>query len=1473
MTVRRTRLLRRLALAPVLAVLALHWGGASAGAATLPPGFQESTVFSGLTNPTAVRFSADGRVFVAEKSGLIKVFDNLTDPTPTVFADLSTNVHNFWDRGLLGFALDPGFPATPYVYVLYAHDAAIGGIAPRWGTPGVLSDPCPTPPGATADGCVVSGRLSRLQAAGNTMTGTEQVLIEDWCQQYPSHSVGSLAFGADGALYVSGGDGASFNFADWGQDGSPLNPCGDPPGGPGSTLAPPTAEGGALRSQDLRTSSDPTSLDGALLRVDPATGQGMPDNPLAFSSDPNARRIVAHGFRNPFRIGIRPRTSEVWVGDVGWNTWEELDRVDPAGPVDNFGWPCYEGAGRQSGYDGANLNICENLYAAGAGAVATPYYAWNHSATVVPGETCPTGGSSAAGTAFYDGGNYPGYAGALFFADYSRDCIWAMRAGANGLPDPALRLTFAAGAANPVDVQTGPEGDIFYADFDGGTVRRIRYFSANRPPVAVATANPSAGAAPLTVTFNGTGSSDPDAGDTISFAWDLDEDGLFDDATMAQPTRTYNAAGSYIARLRVTDAAGASAVSAPLTITVGNTAPSATIAAPTAGTTWRVGDVIAFSGSATDPEQGTLPASALSWELVLHHCPSNCHQHTIQSFSGVAGGSFVAPDHEYPSHLELRLTATDAGGLTDVESIELDPQTVNLTFASSPAGLQLVVGSSAGTAPVTRTVIVGSANSISAVSPQTVGPTSYSFSSWSDGGAQTHTITAPATPTTYTAIFTAAPAPSSLVAAYSFDAGSGTTLADVSGRGHVGTIAGAVWSTAGHNGGALSFDGVNDMVTVADTAALDLTNAMTLEAWVRPSTTNRWRTVALKEQSGALVYSLYSNNSGQRASTNLWLGSGELEARSAASLPTNAWTHLAATYDGAVIRLYVNGTLSGSTAATGSMPASTGAFRIGGNTVWDEYFGGLVDDLRLYNRALSAAEVQADMATPVGPPPPTDSEPPGAPGSLTATGGINSVALSWIAAGDNVGVVRYNVHRSTTNGFTPSAANRIAQPTGTGHTDSGLAPGTYYYRVTAEDAAGNVGAASNQATGVVTGDVTPPGAPGTLQATGSLGSASLSWGAASDNVGVVRYNVHRSTVAGFIPGPSNRIAQPTGTTYADLVAAGTYFYRVTAEDAAGNVGAPSNEAVATVTSDTTGPTVAVTAPATGATVSGTVTVTANASDNVGVTSVQFTLDGAALGPADTSAPYSTSWVTTTATPGQHVLRAVASDAAGNQTMSTAVTVTVDNSVPPPPTGLVAAWSFNAGAGTTAADATGKGHTGTISGAAWSAAGKNGGALSFDGINDWVTVADANDLDLTNGMTLSAWVRPSGAGADWQTVVLKESPGFMVYALYADTDTNRPSGHVVIGGDLDVRGTAQLAANTWTHLAATFDGANLRLYVNGALVATRAVAGSMSASTGVLRIGGNATWGEWFGGLVDDVRVYNRALSQTEIQFDQATPVA
>jgi glucose/arabinose dehydrogenase len=729
-----------------------------ARAATLPSGFQESVIFTGLVNPTVVRFASDGRVFVAEKRGVIKVFDSLTDTTPTVFADLNVNVYNFWDRGLLGMALAPNFPFDPSVYVLYTYDHELGSTAPapRWGTPGVYSDPCPTPPGATADGCVVSGRLSRLQAAGNTMTGSEQVLIEDWCQQYPSHSIGSLEFGPDGALYASGGDGASFNFVDYGQDGMPLNPCGDPPGAVGATLSPPTAEGGALRSQDLRTGGDPVTLDGSIIRVDPANGSGMPGNPLASNPDPNARRIIAYGMRNPFRFTFRPETPELWAGDVGWGEWEEINRIPNAtdGVMENFGWPCYEGPARQGGYDGANLNLCESLYAS-PGAHTPPYHAYHHNNRVVANETCPTGSSSIAGLEFefYTGTRYPAqYDGALFFADYSRDCIWAMFKGVDGHPSPGQIQTFAAGAANPVFLEEGPNGDLFYVDFDGGTIRRIQYFAANQPPTAVANAAPTIGNAPLTVNFDGTGSTDPD-GDPLTYAWDLDGDGAYDDSTAARASYTYNADGTYSPALRVTDSRGGSDISDPLTITVGNTAPTATISAPVAGTTWRVGDVISFSGSATDAQDGSLPAAALKWDLILHHCPSNCHTHPLQSFDGVAGGTLTAPDHEYPSHLELRLTATDSGGLTDTETRQLDPRTVLLTLQSNPGGLQLAFNGTTERAAFSRKVIVGSQNTISALSPQRKGKTNYNFVSWSDGGAQTHTITAPATATTYTARF------------------------------------------------------------------------------------------------------------------------------------------------------------------------------------------------------------------------------------------------------------------------------------------------------------------------------------------------------------------------------------------------------------------------------------------------------------------------------------------------------------------------------------------------------------------------------------------------------------------------------------------------------------------------------------------------------------------------------------------------
>ncbi|HEU4893462.1 MAG TPA: PQQ-dependent sugar dehydrogenase, partial [Vicinamibacterales bacterium] len=743
------------ALSVILALFAPAGGNRAAviAASTLPPGFVDDVVFSGLSNPTAIRFSPDGRVFVAEKSGIIKVFDNLSDPTASVFADLRTNVYNYWDRGLLALALDPEFPAKPYIYIVYTFDGPVGGTAPTWGMPGVTSDGCPDPPGGTVLGCVASGRVSRLEAAGNVMkTGSETILVHDWFQQFPSHSIGSLAFGRDGALYVSGGDGASWQFADYGQE---ENPAGDPPVPTGGLQTPPTAEGGALRSQDLTTPADPTGLNGTVIRIDPSSGAALPDNPLSSNSDVNARRIIAYGFRNPFRMAFRPGTSELWVGDVGWRTWEEINVIaNPlSAPVRNFGWPCYEGNARQPGWDAADLTMCEALYAR-TGAVTAAHYAYKQGSAVVAGETCPNTSASTSGLAFYTGPSYPvKFAGGLFFADYSRNCIWVMLPGADGVPDPARREPFVQNAASPVDLQIGPGDDLYYVDFNGGTIHRIRY-SEGSGPEAVVRALPTFGSVPLTVSFDGSASFDPD-GTPLSYTWDLNGDGTFGDATIAQPSYTYGVAGTYRATLRVTDGGGLSNT-ASIEIRAGDTPPVPVIDGPSSALTWRVGQSLAFSGHATDEQQGTLPAAALTWWLIMNHCSdaSSCHRHPIQEFEGVTSGTFVAPDHDYPSYLTLELIATDAGGLQSVVSRRLDPQTVTVTLQTTPGGLELGFNSETITAPGSRTLIAGSALTLSAPSPQTLAGTTYDFVSWSDSGAPTH-VAAAATSTTYLATFRA----------------------------------------------------------------------------------------------------------------------------------------------------------------------------------------------------------------------------------------------------------------------------------------------------------------------------------------------------------------------------------------------------------------------------------------------------------------------------------------------------------------------------------------------------------------------------------------------------------------------------------------------------------------------------------------------------------------------------------------------
>lgn len=748
--------------------------------------FQDQIVFQGLNKPTNIEFApaaGDGRVFVAEKDGLIRVFDSLAATKSKIVADLREKVHSQWDRGLIGLAISPAFPATPEIYVAYTY-----GVPLKAGQPEQDDDCSGTGGRGTANNgkCVVSARLSRLTLNSANVMTSETVLIEDWCQQYPSHSIGDIKFGDDGYLYVSGGDGASFGPTDYGQlpGYGTVNLCEDPPGG---AMTPPAAEGGSLRSQDVRTLADPTSLDGAVLRLDPLTGDAAPGNPLnnaavaasrprvhtsggttavaAAAPDANARRIIAYGLRNPYHFTFRPGTNELWIGDVGAGgpeAWEEINRVvNPTAALTNFGWPCYAGPGINAAFGDVDLNLCESLYT-GSGQTS-PYYTYKHKDDIVPNEGCGTGGDSITGLAFYppSGGDYPSrYRGALFFTDYSRGCIWAMKPDTvGGLPSPGNIELFAKDITGPSDLAFSPDGELYFTDLGGGTIRRIRYYPANQAPVPSIAASAVSGGAPLTVEFDGSNSGDADPSDQgrLTYEWDFQDDGTVD-ARTAKASFTYTQVGTYTARLTVKDTLAA-AGTATVSIHAGLDVPTATMDTPVTGLTWAVDQTVAFSGHATDPEDGALGPTQLNWTLWLYHCATltSCHKHYSGEWQG-ASGTFKAPDHEYPSYVELELNAVDADGNHSVVVRRLYPKTVNLTFVSVRPGVLLTVGGITQAAPFTRTVIQGSSVSISAASSQLIrGPwhmTTINFSHWSDGLSRTDVITAPTAAKSYKATYT-----------------------------------------------------------------------------------------------------------------------------------------------------------------------------------------------------------------------------------------------------------------------------------------------------------------------------------------------------------------------------------------------------------------------------------------------------------------------------------------------------------------------------------------------------------------------------------------------------------------------------------------------------------------------------------------------------------------------------------------------
>src|SRR5262249_15307549 len=327
-----------------------------------------------------------------------------------------------------------------------------------------------------------------------------------------------------------------------------------------------------------------------------------------------------------------------------------------------------------------------------------------------------------------------------------------------------------------------------------------------------------------------------------------------------------------------------------------------------------------------------------------------------------------------------------------------------------------------------------------------------------------------------------------------------------------------------------------------------------------------------------------------------------------------------------------------------------------------------------------------------------------------------------------------------------------------------------------------------------------------------------------------------------------------------------------ATDAAGNLSPYTNVASATTTAvDTQPPTQPGTLTATAVGSAQVNLAWGAATDNIGVTNylIERCQGATCLSFAQVATSTTTTFNNTGLTAGtSYSYRVRATDAAGNLGPYTNVATAITSQGPV--SGLVAAYAFNEGSGTTVADASGNGNTGTISGATWTATGKYASALSFSGTSATVNIPDSAVLHLGSAMTLEAWVDPTTVSSAWRDVIYKANDA---YYLEATSTSGIPAGGGTFGGaGATVYGTSAITANVWTHLAVTYDGATLRFYVNGVMVGSQAKTGAMPASTTQLQIGGDSLFGQYFSGSIDEVRIYNTTLAATDIQSDMNTPV-
>src|SRR6476620_5849981 len=549
-------------------------------------------------------------------------------------------------------------------------------------------------------------RVSRFVLSGTSVSG-ETVLVDNMPSPNGNHNAGGLLFGKDGYLYISIGDGGC-------QIRRP-DLCGASNGNARVTNR---LQGKVLRvtRDGVAPSSNPFYSSGGTCRVNGSTSSGL-----------HCKETYGWGFRNPFRIALDPNAAgtKIYVNDVGQGMWEEIDQLS-AGK--DYGW-----------------NFCEGTHATGTSSTCgfadtNPIFEYGHG-------SC----NSITGGAFIPNGSWPStYDDAYFFADYTCGTIWTLKGG--------TRTVFASGLGAVTELEFGPYNSnvaLYYADYGASQVRRIAYTAANnRAPVAKMTASPTYGAVPLTVAFDARQSSDPD-GDALTYRWDF---GDGSSSTQSSFSKTDQKAGKYRATLTVSDGRGGIDTDS-VTIQAGNTRPDAEITSPTASTEFSVGQTITLTGVGTDAEDGTIPSSRMTWQVLLHH-----DTHTHPFFGPTTGNNltFQAPAPEDlaaagNSYLEIRLTVRDSGGLGKLVSMNLMPNKVNVTVGSNVPGMLLWIEGAPYIAPAT--VLTWEGNPLTVLAPDQIGPDNqpYIYKSWSDGGRRSHNYIAPASDATVTANFNVLP--------------------------------------------------------------------------------------------------------------------------------------------------------------------------------------------------------------------------------------------------------------------------------------------------------------------------------------------------------------------------------------------------------------------------------------------------------------------------------------------------------------------------------------------------------------------------------------------------------------------------------------------------------------------------------------------------------------------------------------------